>query len=224
MHGDLWRYFRTNPGHLIVKLPHYFPIYERHLARFRETAVTVVEIGVAAGGSLQMWKHYFGSQARVVGLDVNPQCAERVEPQIEAAIGDQADPAFLASVVARIGAPDVVIDDGSHRQRDVGAAFDFLYPRLSERGVYIVEDLHTAYWPDFGGGFQRPGTFVETCKALIDALNAHHTKGALQPSAFTETTASIHAYDSVVVFEKGARRVLPPLTSWGSDGPPPAVP
>jgi cephalosporin hydroxylase len=221
MHGDLWRYFLTNPGHLIVKLPHYFPIYERHLARFRGGPVTIVEIGVAAGGSLQMWKHYLGAQARVVGLDVNPLCAERVEPQIEVFIGDQADSTFLASVVDRIGPSDVVIDDGSHRQHDVGATFDFLYPRLSEHGVYIVEDLHAAYWPDFGGGLARPGTFIERAKGLIDELNAHHCAD-LQPSPFTETTNSIHLYDSVAVFEKGPRRVFRALTSWGSDGPPPA--
>jgi hypothetical protein len=39
--------------------------------------------------------------------------------------------------------------------------------------VYLVEDLHTAYWDEFGGGLKKEGTFIEFCKGLIDELNAY---------------------------------------------------
>jgi hypothetical protein len=67
----------------------------------------------------------------------------------------------------------------------------------------MVEDLHTAYWPEFEGGLHRDESFIEQCKGLIDELNADHSRGALAPTAFTGSTLSMHFYDSVVVFERG---------------------
>jgi hypothetical protein len=67
-----------------------------------------------------------------------------------------------------------------------------------------VEDLHTAYWNEYEGGLRNPNTFIELCKNLIDELNADHSRGALPPTEFTRTTAGIHFYDSMAVFERGA--------------------
>jgi len=58
----LKEYFENNPGRLIHKWVHYFEIYERHLERFRGRDINMLEIGVSHGGSLQMWKHYFGDK------------------------------------------------------------------------------------------------------------------------------------------------------------------
>ena len=87
--NPLEKYFRSNKKRLIHKWLHYFEIYHRHFERFRGKPVTVVEFGVSQGGSLQMWKHYFGPRARIIGIDVNPDCAMYVEPQIEVLIGSQ---------------------------------------------------------------------------------------------------------------------------------------
>ena len=54
------------------------------------------------------------------------------------------------------------------------------------------------------GGYERSGTFIEYCKGLIDELNADHARGAIAPTQFTATTLSMHLYDSVAVFERGA--------------------
>jgi hypothetical protein len=70
--NDLERYFVENKGRLVTKWSHYFDIYERHLSRYRGTDVHVVEFGIYQGGSLQMWKHYFGPRCRVFGVDINP--------------------------------------------------------------------------------------------------------------------------------------------------------
>jgi len=84
------------------------------------------------------------------------------------------------------------------------SVFDrILYPRTSPNGVYIVEDLHTAYWDEFGGGLKREGTFVELCKSLIDELNAYHTREQVRVSEFTKLTLSMHSYDCMAVFERG---------------------
>jgi hypothetical protein len=161
------------------------------------------EIGVGEGGSLQMWKRYLGPFAQIVGLDVVAGCAAFEEDQIAVRIGDQSDKRFLDRVLSEFGIPDVVVDDGSHIMPHVMASFSHLYPRISQTGVYLVEDLHTAYWDDYEGGLHRRGTFIEHAKSLVDELNADHTRGALKPTEFTRSTLSMHIYDSVIVFERG---------------------
>jgi SAM-dependent methyltransferase len=200
---NLWSSFLTNDGRLIHKWKHYFPIYERHFREFVYKPVTFIEIGCGRGGSLQMWKRYFGPHARIVGIDILPECKEFEEDQIEIRIGAQQDLQFLENVIAEFGAPDIVLDDGSHVMSQVIASFQFLYPRVAKNGVYMVEDLHTAYWEEYEGGLRKPTTFIELSKNLLDELNADHSRGALVPTEFTQTTLSMHFYDSVVVFEKG---------------------
>lgn len=199
----LFHQFLTNEMRVIHKAKNYFPVYERHFQKFVNQSVTFIEIGVGSGGSLQMWKQYFGPYAQIVGLDINPQCAELEEDQIAVRIGSQSDPVFLESIVREFGVPDVVLDDGSHVMQDMRQTFLFLYPRLAPAGVYMIEDLQTAYWDEFGGGLRRPESFIEYSKGLIDELNADHARGAVSPSQFTRTCLSMHYYDGALVFERG---------------------
>lgn len=200
---SLWQDFLTNRGKAIHKWEHYFPIYERHFGAWRNRSPTFLEIGVAKGGSLQMWRRYFGPLARIVGLDIDPKCARHEEGGVFVRIGDQSDEVFLQSVIDEFGAPDIVLDDGSHRMDHIRASFEFLYPRVPKNGVYMVEDLHTAYWKEYGGGMGAPESFITLAKALIDKLNADHSRGAVEPDAFTRDTFAMSFYDSVIVFEKG---------------------
>ncbi len=200
---NLWSEFLTNEGRPIHKWTHYFPIYERHFGRFVNRTATFIEIGVSKGGSLQLWKRYLGPFARIVGIDIDPACKAMEEDQVSIRIGDQSDPGFLQQIIGEFGAPDVILDDGSHKMSHIAATFDYLYPRMDKNGVYLVEDLHTAYWKEFEGGLNRAGSFIEQCKKLIDELNADHTRGAVPSTVFSKTTHSMNFYDSVVVFERG---------------------
>ena len=78
--NPLERYFRANQDRLIHKWVHYFEIYHRHFDRFRGRPVTILEFGVSHGGSLQMWRDYFGDQARLYGADIDPRCADLAGP------------------------------------------------------------------------------------------------------------------------------------------------
>lgn len=211
----LWSEFLNNKGRVIDKWPHYFPVYEAHFGRYINRPMTFLEIGCGAGGSLQMWKRYLGPLARIVGVDLRPGCKKYEEAQIEIRIGSQDDPSFLAALIDEFGPLDVILDDGSHVMPHVCASFSYLYPRMSATGVYMVEDLHTAYWADFQGGLGRQGTFVELCKNLIDELNADHTGGALPPTDFTRSTTSMHFYNSVAVFERGRQPRDKPIQIGG---------
>lgn len=200
---NLWQDFKTNDQKLIHKWVHYFPIYERHLAPFRNRTITLLEIGVFKGGSLQMWQRFLGPLATIVGIDINPECKQHEEPGIHVRIGDQSDPKFLQSLLDEFGTPDIVIDDGSHKMQHLIASFQFLYPRIAKNGLYIAEDLHTCYWPEYGGGVNEPGSFVNISKSLVDKLNADHSRGQVEADFIARNTFSIAFYDSVIVYERG---------------------
>lgn len=201
--NPLEEFFRSHDGRLLHKWTHYFEIYHRHLERFRDRPVVVVEFGVSHGGSLQMWRRYFGEQARIYGVDINPDCRKLEEPGTRIFIGDQSDRSFLREIADEIGPMHVLIEDGGHEMDQQIATFEVMYPRLKPRGVFLIEDLHTSYWPDFGGGYHNPATFIEYAKQRIDQLNAWHSQDPrLVVDDFTRTTHSIHFYDSVAVFER----------------------
>lgn len=207
--NDLQLYFENNSERLIHKWLHYFDAYDHHFSRFRGKKVKVLEIGVFHGGSLQMWKNYFGDQAEIIGVDINPICKIFEEDQITVYIGNQEDRSFLSKLKKIIGEVDIIIDDGGHYMNQQIVSFEELYPIVSENGIYLVEDLHTSYWDHFGGGYLRKGTFIEYTKKLIDQLNAWHSHDSkLTVNNYTLTTKSMHFYDSIAVFEKG--KVLPP--------------
>ncbi|MGX3010374.1 hypothetical protein ACWIUD_02255 [Helicobacter sp. 23-1044] len=58
-----------------------------------------------------------------------------------------------------------------------------------------------------GGGAKRKTSFIEYTKHLIDELNAYHATKSdnLNITKFTNTTFSIHYYDSIIVIEKRLR-------------------
>jgi hypothetical protein len=213
--AGLWESFVTHQGRVAHKWSHYFPAYESHFSRFVNRPVVFWEIGVAEGGSLQLWKSYLGPLAQIVGLDIVDK-TEFEEDQISIRVGDQSDTSVLDALLEEFGPPDVVLDDGSHVMTHIEASFRHLYPRMARDGVYMVEDLHTAYWPEYGGGLLAPNSFIETAKGLIDALNADTAfDAALQyrepsaspldhsPPKMPAPTLSMHFYDSIVVFERG---------------------
>lgn len=195
----MYELFLANQQKPIHKWLHYFPIYERHFSDYKNKALTMYKIGVFKGGSLQLWKKYFGPFATIVGIDIDPRCKDLEEPQINIRIGDQSDTTFLQTVFDEFGPPDIVLDDGSHQMDHVNTTFDFLYGRMKDNGIYLIEDTHTAYLPDFGGGLNKADTIIEKSKSLIDQLNAYYCG---LPTTFADSTFSIAFYDSVIVFEK----------------------
>ncbi|MFH1282846.1 MAG: class I SAM-dependent methyltransferase [bacterium] len=202
--NDLEKYFTENKENLIHKWKHFFEIYDRHFSKYRGTDVHVVEFGILHGGSLKMWKSYFGSKAKIYGVDINPNCKELKEDQIEIFIGDQEDRKFLKYLANTIPRIDILIDDGGHTMRQQIHTFEELFPYVENGGVYLCEDLHTSYWPEFGGGYKRKGTFIEYSKNFIDYLHAWHSlkEKKLSVSDFTRSAYSLHYYDSILVIKK----------------------
>lgn len=197
-------YFDANRGPLLNKWLHYFDIYDRHFARFRGREIVMVEIGIYHGGSLGMWKSYFGPQATLVGVDINPRALKFADEQVTVVIGDQSNRDFLRSLRERYPRIDVLLDDGGHSMEQQIATFEELYDAVAEDGVYMVEDTHTSYWPEYGGGLGADGSFLEYTKRLVDQLNAWHVRewNDRDKSAFARSAWSLSWYDSIVAIEK----------------------
>lgn len=202
--NDLERYFRRNPGRLIHKCVHYFDIYDRYFSRYRGKDVVLLEIGVSHGGSLQMWREYFGDGARIFGLDVNPECKQAEGDNVRIFIGSQSDRGFLRDVRAQIPPIDILIDDGGHTMEQQINTFEELYPHVQPNGVYLCEDVHSSYLAPFGGGYGKDGTFIQYTKALVDRLHAWYSTEPerFAVDQFTRSTYALHFYDSIVVVEK----------------------
>src|SRR5215472_16408253 len=86
--GPLKQYFEAHDqGRGVWKWNHYFEVYERHFSRFRRTPVRVLEIGVYSGGSLEMWSEYFGPEAQIYGVDIEPACKAYDSDSVKVLIG-----------------------------------------------------------------------------------------------------------------------------------------
>ena len=204
---------------------HYIPIYERHFTRFRDQPVNMLEIGVQYGGGLDMWHSYFHPASKIHGVDINPGCVVPQHGNIKVTIGDQADPQFWRDLLPTLGHLDIVIDDGGHTMKQQIVAFECIYSTMAHDGVYLVEDTHTSLW---GGSFyDAPDELPQRTfmgKAHADTLRLMEWSGRQanfntlmsdrrgdlddKASEFCRSTAGIHFYDAIVVYERG-RRVAP---------------
>jgi hypothetical protein len=177
----------------------YLPFYQYHLRGVRRRPLTILEIGVYQGASLRVWRSYF-PRSTIVGIDINPSDVE--ESRIVFRRGSQDDPEFLAALSAELGPFDIVIDDGSHIGRHMIASFDNLFPHVVPGGWYIIEDIATAYWPEYEGGpVGLEGTAVAMVKGLVDSVfRGAVREGELPAAAIDE----MHVYPPGIVFLRKA--------------------
>ena len=218
--NELFRIFSADTN--VHKWHHYFDIYERHFARYRDRPIRMLEIGVFRGGSLRMWKQYFHPDSTIVGIDIDPSCAahEIADQNVFVRIGSQADPNFLAAVNGEFGPFDIILDDGSHKTHHQIISFGALFrSALKDGGCYMVEDCHTNYWIKH---VDSPETFIEVSKQMVDILHEpyfdrketnfrHEHADAVKEMELSYLSAHLdgsYFHDSIVVFDK-KKRSLP---------------
>ena len=200
--GDLLDIFVNTRGVLVNKWHHYIPIYDRYLSRFRGTKVRFLEIGVSKGGSLQMWRRYLGDDAVIFGIDIDPDCARYDGQAGQVRIGSQTDAVFLASVIKEMGGVDVILDDGSHHMDHIPASLNALFAQLDDGGLYLIEDLHTAFMRKWGGGHGRKENFFVVLLQIIKDMHGWYHYKKIEYGGVSGHCSGIHVHDSVVVLEK----------------------
>ena len=195
---------------------YYADHYQHHFKSLRRKALNLLEIGIGGyrnpkdgGRSLRMWKAYF-PKSNIFGIDIYDK-TPLDEERVKTFKGSQADEGFLKTVVAKIGRIDIVIDDGSHYNDHVIKAFKVLFPLLSPKGIYVVEDLQTSYWDkafgtNWGGATDLTAshTSMNFFKALVDGLNYEEfMSDGYIPTYFDRHIKSMHFYHNLVFVYKG---------------------
>ncbi|AJE22092.1 O-methyltransferase I [Azotobacter chroococcum NCIMB 8003] len=169
-------HYVEHEGLLSDKWDIYLSEYERLFRSQRQTPVTILEIGVQNGGSLEIWGKYFPNASTIIGCDINPRCENitYTSDKTHLVIGDINQPQTLEKIFSITQEFDLVIDDGSHTSSDIIGTFCNFFPRLKHGGLYIAEDLHCSYWEDYEGGLHHPRSSMAFFKALADVLNFEH--------------------------------------------------
>jgi hypothetical protein len=194
----------------------YFPIYDEifsnnNIDRFYR--YKILEIGVDLGSGLRALKQFFPN-SQIVGLDIKAECKQYEEENVEIIIGSQIDDNILQRLSSYNF--DIIIDDGSHDNNHVFYTFNYLFKSLntSTVGLYIIEDIHTSYWPYYNGGYKEQKSTIEKLKNLIDMMHAwcirdpidcHNPpyNGALvNKTYYEEWLRFIQFYENIVVIKK----------------------
>ena len=188
-------------GRGIWKWLHYFDLYDRHFSKFRGQEVHVLEIGIYSGGSLSMWKDYFGAGCRVYGVDIEESCKAYEDDATRVFIGDQADREFWRRFKQQVPTLDIVIDDGGHEAHQQIATLEELLPHLRPGGVFVCEDVHGAFnkFASYMNGVIHNLNITESLTANPqDDERRLHCKA----TGFQSAIHSIHSYPFVTVIEK----------------------
>jgi hypothetical protein len=189
--------------YLSIKYDTYFPVYEALLQRYVDCEVTVVEVGVFNGGSLFMWRKFFGAKARIIGIDLNPDAREWEKHGFEIYIGDQSSDAFWANLFQKIGKVDVLIDDGGHTNRQQIITSHFAIQNINDGGLLVVEDVHTNYFREFGNPSRY--SFMNFAYLIVDSINSRAY--ALRPIyvKYSSRVYSVSFFESLVAFHIDSR-------------------
>jgi hypothetical protein len=183
-------------GRGIWKWTHYFDAYHRHFNKFIGSDVHVLEIGIYSGGSLEMWRDYFGPKSHIYGVDIQAECKCYENEHTKIFIGDQGDREFWRSLKKNVPTLDILIDDGGHKTEQQIITLEEMLPHLRAGGVYLCEDIHG-----------KNNGFPAYLSGIVKNLNAHkrsELNHGYTPTNFQKWINSAHFYPYITVLEKNS--------------------
>ena len=201
---DLWK----KSKYYSVKHGNYFEIYEELFSKYVGKKIIFVEVGILSGGSLFMWRDYFGENARIIGVELNPVAKKWEKHGFEIFIGDQSDPFFWEKFYKKVGKIDVLLDDGGHKNIQQITSFMESYNNINQNGIIVVEDTHTSYMKK--KGFKNPSnySFINFCNLIIENLHRRNPSANKSLNILSKKIDSIYFYDSIVSINFGQFKKL----------------
>jgi len=181
--------------YLSIKQSTYFNVYDKLFSKFIDKEIIFIEVGVLEGGSLFMWRDYFGKNARIIGVDLNPEAKKWEKDGFEIFIGDQSSEKFWKETLDKIGKIDVVLDDGGHTFEQQIMTTESTIPYIKEGGIIVVEDCCTSYMKNFG---IRTLSFVNYAKKMVDNINKRYVEFDKKKSE--KRVWSIQFFESIIAF------------------------
>ena len=190
-----------------IKIESYFSAYDEIFKKYIGKKIIFVEIGVYHGGSLEMWRNYFGSQARIIGIDINPEAKKLEERGFEIFIGSQSSKKFWNAFYEKVGPVDIVLDDGGHQNKQqIITAYESI-KNINDGGVLVTEDTHTSYLQKFGNPSKY--SYINFAKNKIDKINYRFPlfkdKDNIERKIF-----SITFYESIVALNINSNKSIIP--------------
>lgn len=183
---------------LSIKNDSYFDIYESLFERYIGRQITFVEIGVFNGGSLHMWREYFGESARIIGIDLNPIAMELKKDGFEIFIGNQESHEFWLTLKDQLGSVDIILDDGGHRNGQQISTIYYGVELIKDGGIIVVEDTHTSYFRRFGN--PSPFSFINYSKMIVDVIGSRFRYVKSMRSKFYDCVWGVSFFESIVAY------------------------
>tara|TARA_B100001123_G_C15187491_1_gene977921 strand:- start:328 stop:1209 length:882 start_codon:yes stop_codon:yes gene_type:complete len=205
-----------------LKLDSYFQVYEEIFKKYVGKKITFVEVGVLGGGSLFMWRDYFGKDARIIGIDLNPDAEKWKKHGFEIFIGSQSNEKFWNNFYKEVGKIDILLDDGGHHNNQQITSVHASIPNINNEGVIVVEDTHSSYMSSFGNPSKF--SFINFSKYVVDKINYRFPLTNPKMRQKKEGRIfSVTFYESIVAFNINSEKCFDP-EHVNSAGDPYAVP
>lgn len=168
--------YAEHRGKVSDKWSIYLSEYDRLFLNYRDLPVRLLEIGIQNGGSLEIWSKFFPYAEKIVGCDINPDCArlKYEDSRIAVVVADANTDEAQRQILGYSPSFDLIIDDGSHQSRDIISSFARYFAHLNDGGLYVIEDIHCSYWQEFEGGVFQPYSSISFFKRLVDVVNHEH--------------------------------------------------
>tara|TARA_Y100000996_G_scaffold341102_1_gene278309 strand:+ start:582 stop:1466 length:885 start_codon:yes stop_codon:yes gene_type:complete len=196
-----------NSQNVSLKCNTYFQAYEELLDKYVGKEITFVEIGVLHGGSLFMWREYFGTKAKIIGIDLNPNAKKLEKDGFDIYIGSQSDKNFWKSFFDKVGNIDVLLDDGGHENHQQIITMSQTIPHIKDGGTLITEDTHTSYLKKFGNPSKY--SFINYSKYLVDVINSRFPSDEIKKNNdFRNKIYSIVFFESMVALKIDAKKSI----------------
>lgn len=144
----------------------YTPYYHMLLGNRRDTATSILEIGVFKGASLLMWADYFPS-AKIHGIDISLP-PELKHPRVLLHKINQSNKADIVKFAEKYAPFDLIVDDGSHMSEHQVCCLEWLFPFLGNKGIYVIEDLETSHMKHYTKNAKI--SCVDYLKIQIDSI------------------------------------------------------
>ena len=196
-----------NLKHVSLKCDTYFQTYEELFKNYVGREIVFVEIGVLHGGSLFMWKEYFGKKARIIGIDLHPKAKELEKYGFEIYIGSQSNKIFWKDFYAKVGKIDILLDDGGHINDQQIVTLSEGIHNINDDGIIVTEDVHTSYLKKFGNPSKH--SFINYSKYLIDVVNSRFPDTKMKKNNdFRNKIYSISFYESIVAIKINSKKSI----------------
>ena len=177
----------------------YFDVYDDLLKKYVDQEIVFVEVGILNGGSLFMWRDFFGPKARIIGIDLNPEVKRFEKDGFEIFVGDQEKPSFWKDFFKKVGKIDILLDDGGHTNNQQIITTQNSIENINDSGLLIVEDTHASYMKEFGNPSQD--SFVNYAKKNIDYINYRFPNIGEIKELFYNNVFSIIFYESIICYK-----------------------